>query len=228
MVSITDHDTIEASLQLQMIAENDQVPISVEWTTPYQDTYFHVGVHNMHPDWAPQALADMQRFTDDPKPGRLRPVGAPPFAGKGIPKAHVTKLKLGIDHQVPQAQVSQPVTGIEGDPEVPCVANIADPGNTGGDFDSLESVLDFTVKQPDLDEPLVVLAAVLIADLELPALPGHKIRVAADNFVILADGGGEILKIQLADAAPEGNLDLVARRHVMAEIETGAKKEKGP
>lgn len=72
MVSITDHDTIEASLQLQMIAENDQVPISVEWTTPYQDTYFHVGVHNMHPDWAPQALADMQRFTDDPKPGRLR------------------------------------------------------------------------------------------------------------------------------------------------------------
>jgi hypothetical protein len=72
MVSITDHDTIEAPLQLQMIADNDQAPISVEWTTPYQDTYFHVGVHNLHPEWAIDAMADMKKFTDDPQPGRLR------------------------------------------------------------------------------------------------------------------------------------------------------------
>lgn len=72
MVSLTDHDTIDAPLQLQMIAENDQVPISVEWTTPYEDTFFHIGVHNLHPDWAAAAMADMQQFTADPKPERLR------------------------------------------------------------------------------------------------------------------------------------------------------------
>lgn len=72
MVSLTDHDTIEAPLQLQLIADNDQVPISVEWTTPYRDTYFHIGVHNLHPDWATTALSDMQRYTADPKPARLR------------------------------------------------------------------------------------------------------------------------------------------------------------
>lgn len=72
IVSITDHDTIEAPLQLQLIADNEQAPISVEWTTPYEDTYFHMGVHNMHPDWAKDAMAEMRRFTADPKPSRLR------------------------------------------------------------------------------------------------------------------------------------------------------------
>ena len=72
LVSITDHDTIEAPLQLQMFAANDEAPISVEWTAPYLDTYFHIGIHNLNPDWAPAAMADLRSYTVNPKPGRLR------------------------------------------------------------------------------------------------------------------------------------------------------------
>lgn len=72
LVSITDHDTIEAPLQLQMIADNDEAPVSVEWTAPYLETYFHIGVHNLDPDWAQTAMADLRAYSVAPKPGRLR------------------------------------------------------------------------------------------------------------------------------------------------------------
>ena len=66
IVSISDHDNIEAPLQLQMMADNRVAPISVEWTTPYRETYFHMGIHNLHPRWAPEMMQRMERFTEDP------------------------------------------------------------------------------------------------------------------------------------------------------------------
>jgi hypothetical protein len=47
IVSITDHDTIEAPRQLQTFIEPDKAPISVEWTVPFGPSYFHVGLHNL-------------------------------------------------------------------------------------------------------------------------------------------------------------------------------------
>ncbi len=72
MVSLTDHDTIEAPLQLQMIADNAEAPISVEWTTPYHETYFHIGVHNLHPRWAREMMSRMEAFTAEPSVEQLR------------------------------------------------------------------------------------------------------------------------------------------------------------
>lgn len=72
LVSITDHDNIEAPLQLQMIADNREAPISVEWTTPYEDTYFHMGVHNLHPRWAVEMMKRFEAFTANPSKGALR------------------------------------------------------------------------------------------------------------------------------------------------------------
>ncbi len=72
IVSLTDHDNIEAPLQLQMIAENSQAPISVEWTTPYDQTYFHVGVHNLHPHWAREMMRAMEELTENPSGEKLR------------------------------------------------------------------------------------------------------------------------------------------------------------
>lgn len=72
IVSLTDHDTIEAPLQLQMIADNREAPISVEWTTPYENTYFHIGVHNMHPRWAGEMMQRMEAFTQNPSKTELR------------------------------------------------------------------------------------------------------------------------------------------------------------
>ena len=66
MVSLTDHDTIAAPLKLQTIEDNAFAPISVEWTTPYRDTYLHMGVHNMNPQWAREMMARMEAFTASP------------------------------------------------------------------------------------------------------------------------------------------------------------------
>ncbi|MBI1354160.1 MAG: hypothetical protein GC160_07425 [Acidobacteria bacterium] len=72
LVSISDHDNIEAPLQLQMIADNRDAPISVEWTTPYEKTYFHIGVHNLHPRWAVEMMRRMAELTANPDKKTLR------------------------------------------------------------------------------------------------------------------------------------------------------------
>ena len=47
MVSLTDHDDIEAPLALAVTADAAETPISVEWTVPYQRSIFHLGIHNL-------------------------------------------------------------------------------------------------------------------------------------------------------------------------------------
>ncbi|MEZ5363499.1 MAG: hypothetical protein R2748_14450 [Bryobacterales bacterium] len=71
IVSITDHDNIDAPLKLQSFTDNGVAPISVEWTTPYRETYFHMGVHNLHPQWAREMMARMEAFTAAPTEQQL-------------------------------------------------------------------------------------------------------------------------------------------------------------
>src|SRR5258707_4186309 len=47
LVSITDHDDIQAPLQLRSIPHSSRVPIAVEWTAPYRDSVLHLGIHNL-------------------------------------------------------------------------------------------------------------------------------------------------------------------------------------
>ena len=47
IVSLTDHDDIEAPVSLQVLNECRGTPISVEWTVPFGPTFFHLGVHNL-------------------------------------------------------------------------------------------------------------------------------------------------------------------------------------
>jgi hypothetical protein len=47
LVSITDHDTIEAPMLLRTVASSRHIPVSVEWTVPFGRTEFHLGVHNL-------------------------------------------------------------------------------------------------------------------------------------------------------------------------------------
>ena len=49
LVSLTDHDTIEAGMSLQVAADPRQVPVSVEWTVPYEKSILHISVHNLPP-----------------------------------------------------------------------------------------------------------------------------------------------------------------------------------
>lgn len=57
IVSVTDHDSINATLRINETAENHKAPISMEWTVPFEYGFFHVGVHNL-----PKARA--QELTD--------------------------------------------------------------------------------------------------------------------------------------------------------------------
>ncbi len=47
MVSLSDHDTIEASQLLRVVPETSDVPVSVEWTAPFGKSKFHIGLHNL-------------------------------------------------------------------------------------------------------------------------------------------------------------------------------------
>lgn len=47
LVSITDHDCIDANLKICDQPENARSPISMEWTVPFEYGFFHLGVHNL-------------------------------------------------------------------------------------------------------------------------------------------------------------------------------------
>ena len=43
LVSITDHDTIEAPMLLRTVPSSRHIPVSVEWSAPFGQTIFHLG-----------------------------------------------------------------------------------------------------------------------------------------------------------------------------------------
>jgi len=46
LVSLTDHDCIDAPLLLRVVPAMHETPVSLEWTVPFQSAKFHLGVHN--------------------------------------------------------------------------------------------------------------------------------------------------------------------------------------
>ncbi len=63
IVSLSDHDDIEAPVILQLREECRPMPISVEWTVPYGGTFFHIGVHNLPAERARIIMADLASVT---------------------------------------------------------------------------------------------------------------------------------------------------------------------
>jgi hypothetical protein len=72
MVSLTDHDNIEAPMLLRVVPEARRIPVSVEWTVPYKNTTFHLGIHNLPSSQAISVMAQMTEYTKNPAPDRLR------------------------------------------------------------------------------------------------------------------------------------------------------------
>jgi hypothetical protein len=75
MVSITDHDNIQAPILLRTIPSARCIPVSVEWSVPYggvQD--FHIGVHNLPSSRAKQWMCTLAEFTVSPKENRLKEI----------------------------------------------------------------------------------------------------------------------------------------------------------
>lgn len=63
MISITDHDNINANLELRSTINRSVAPISLEWTVPFENAFFHIGVHNLPCDEAKEIAADLLAYT---------------------------------------------------------------------------------------------------------------------------------------------------------------------
>jgi hypothetical protein len=66
LVSITDHDNIDAGLELQRQHPCELVPVSFEWTVPFHGGFFHLGVHNLRPDSASALVLALSAYTRQP------------------------------------------------------------------------------------------------------------------------------------------------------------------
>ena len=71
LVSITDHDDIEASARLRLLGLGRPIPISLEWTVPYGIGFFHLGVHNLPPESASGVMRELAAYTAAPRHERL-------------------------------------------------------------------------------------------------------------------------------------------------------------
>ncbi len=71
MVSLTDHDNIEAPMLLRTLPDTAHTPISLEWSVPFASTIFHLGVHNLPGGQALTLLNDLAAYTREPRDRQL-------------------------------------------------------------------------------------------------------------------------------------------------------------
>jgi len=71
MVSLSDHDTIQAPMLLRTVPSARQIPVSVEWTAPYGVQSFHLGVHNLPSAKATEWMQTLADYTANPNDARL-------------------------------------------------------------------------------------------------------------------------------------------------------------
>lgn len=71
LVSLSDHDNIDACLNMNILEETRDCPISIEWTVPFRQTFFHIGVHNLPRDAAVAMTATMHAYTACPDESQL-------------------------------------------------------------------------------------------------------------------------------------------------------------
>jgi hypothetical protein len=71
MVSISDHDNIRAPMLLRTVDSARRIPVSVEWSAPYGDQSFHLGIHNLPSQRAQQWMDTLAEYTAHPADARF-------------------------------------------------------------------------------------------------------------------------------------------------------------
>ena len=74
LVSLSDHDNLQAGYSLSVMEASQGTPVSVEWTVPFGTTYFHLGVHNLARKTAHERLGQLAAYTASPRPELLGPL----------------------------------------------------------------------------------------------------------------------------------------------------------
>jgi hypothetical protein len=72
LVSLTDHDNVQASTRLQLFGGAGRVPVSLEWTVPLGVSFVHLGVHNLPRASAQAWVWQLHAYTRRPSPELLR------------------------------------------------------------------------------------------------------------------------------------------------------------
>lgn len=67
LVSISDHDNIEAPTLLRLLNEGREIPVSTEWSVPFRGAVLHLGVHNLPTRRAESRMQAMSAFTARPQ-----------------------------------------------------------------------------------------------------------------------------------------------------------------
>jgi hypothetical protein len=81
LVSITDHDNIQAPLLLRSLPTARHIPVSLEWTVPYGATSFHLGIHNLPSATGAEWMTRFEAFTATPTEDRSTASYAAQLAG---------------------------------------------------------------------------------------------------------------------------------------------------
>jgi len=63
LISLTDHDNVDAPLSLRILQVCRKLPVSVEWTLPVGGTQLHVGLHNLPPETARTFMKRLASYT---------------------------------------------------------------------------------------------------------------------------------------------------------------------
>ena len=72
MVSITDHDNINAPMLLRTVPSARRIPVSLEWSAPYGGMQaFHLGIHNLPSEKAVRWMQILGEFTAHPNDARM-------------------------------------------------------------------------------------------------------------------------------------------------------------
>jgi hypothetical protein len=72
LVSITDHDTINAPMLLRTVAAARHIPVSVEWSAPFGgDQSFHLGIHNLPSESGVAWMQTFEEYTASPDEEKL-------------------------------------------------------------------------------------------------------------------------------------------------------------
>lgn len=71
VVSLSDHNSIDACTLLRASGACGDVPISTEWTVPFGRAVFHIGVHNLPPAAAPALMSAMHQATATADEGQI-------------------------------------------------------------------------------------------------------------------------------------------------------------
>jgi len=71
LVALTDHDSIEAPSLLRMVEGSREIPFSLEWSVPFGEAIFHLGVHNLPNHSVNGIVAELAAYTQDPSSRNL-------------------------------------------------------------------------------------------------------------------------------------------------------------